>query len=85
MDDWLNLRGDSSGKPKTLRGPLVLLAILIVIGLAFFLLYKAGQHRLKSLRPQGRYQTQAVVAKLPWFSSPALLRLDRDQLWSVRG
>ncbi|MDR1309735.1 MAG: hypothetical protein LBL95_07560 [Deltaproteobacteria bacterium] len=47
MDDWLNLMGDGPGKSRSTRGPLLLLAILIMVGLAFFFLYKAGQHRLR--------------------------------------
>jgi hypothetical protein len=64
MDDWLNLRGDSSGKPKSLRGPLLLLVILIMIGLAFYLLYRAGQAHLKT-RPAatGWGQSQVLEAK----------------------
>ncbi|MDR2302733.1 MAG: hypothetical protein LBF38_11920 [Deltaproteobacteria bacterium] len=58
MDDWLNLRGDSSGKQKSLRGPLLLLAILVMIVVAFFLIYKAGQAKLKTQKPSGQVKTE---------------------------
>jgi hypothetical protein len=42
---------------------LVLLAILIVIFAAFFLVYKAGQARLKAMRPSGQAQAVTTVAQ----------------------
>jgi cell division septal protein FtsQ len=60
MDDWLNLRGDSAGKQKSLRGPLLLLAILVLIVVAFFLIYKAGQAKLRTVKPTGQVQIETV-------------------------
>ncbi|MDR1111188.1 MAG: hypothetical protein LBP92_10975 [Deltaproteobacteria bacterium] len=67
MDDWLNLMGDGPGKSRSPRGPLLLLAILLMVGLAFFFLYKAGQHRLR----QGRTTVGAARAVAPAAQSPA--------------
>ncbi|MDR3135228.1 MAG: hypothetical protein LBU69_03950 [Deltaproteobacteria bacterium] len=46
-----------------MKGPLLLVAILVIIGLAFFLLYKAGQHKLKMMRPAGQAQFVILSAK----------------------
>ncbi|MDR0622671.1 MAG: hypothetical protein LBJ61_12505 [Deltaproteobacteria bacterium] len=63
MDDWFNLRGDSSGKQKSLRGPLLLLIILVFIVAAFYLIYKHGEARLKALQPTGQSQSAMVAAQ----------------------
>ncbi|MDR2387549.1 MAG: hypothetical protein LBE80_08210 [Deltaproteobacteria bacterium] len=61
MDDWLNLRGDSSGKQKSWRGPLLLLVILVMIVLAFVLIYKAGQAKLRANKSMGQIQTEMTL------------------------
>ncbi|MDR0354598.1 MAG: hypothetical protein LBJ64_02525 [Deltaproteobacteria bacterium] len=62
MDDWLNLMDNDSRGRKSWRGPLFIVVCLLLIALAFFLLYKVGRSKLENMKPAAS-SSEAYLAR----------------------
>ncbi|MDR1296898.1 MAG: hypothetical protein LBO05_05900 [Deltaproteobacteria bacterium] len=65
MDDWLNLINKNSDRPRSLRGPLILLVMLVMTALAFWLLHKMGRSRMPVPKPAGRSEAVLLADNSP--------------------